>query len=132
MIKSLATAAATVTALTAGVMTPAPAMADGAGCTAIGLKRVCVNVEASGGHVDRVRTIVDAPIDGAHNFVLRTTFFDANRKQIEQHISPLYEGTARKQEFTIHPNKDYPAGRVCASITENGVESPGACASISA
>lgn len=72
---------------------------------------------------------VDAPAGGVNNIVLRITFFDVHNKQVEQRKSRLFTGTT-SERFEIFPRKAYPTGRVCGSLTENGVERPGACLSL--
>jgi hypothetical protein len=145
---TVATLILTVTAL-AGLVAPATAMASAEGCTAFGGFRfkgvsssyVCISVTGKGRHVDRVQASVTAvKPGGVQNIVLRITFFDVHGKQAEQHLSGLRSGTrgtgfdndrkGQAETFTIHPDKDYPTGRVCASFTENGVPRPGACETI--
>lgn len=115
-----------------------PAAASSYGCTTVGNFRfrgvapndLCIFVEGDGLNVESARVRVRAPAGGVNNIVLRITFFDTNRQQGEQHLSRFYSGTRTRENFTIKPNKDYPAGRVCGSFTENGVERPGACVSL--
>lgn len=122
--------------LVGALATPAVASADG--CTPIGNYRikgvspniVCIAVKGKGRHVESARVRMDAPAGGVNNVVLRITFFDVNNKQVEQHVSGLRGGNRKFEAYSIVPNKEYPSGRVCGSITENGVERPGACVGI--
>lgn len=115
-----------------------PAAAESYGCTTVGNYRfkgaspndLCIFVDGDGLNVESARVRVRAPAGGVNNIVLRITFFDTNRRQGEQHLSRLYSGSRTWENFTIRPNRDYPAGRVCGSFTENGVERPGACVSL--
>lgn len=140
MHRKLTTAGITAAALAATLLAPAAAHASSSGCTAIGSYRikgvgpnqVCIGVEGSGLNVERARVDFVAPAGGLNNVVLRITFYDVHNRQVEQNLSRLYSGTRTAEAFTIHPDRDYPAGRVCGSITENGVERPGACVGIHA
>ncbi|WP_300007451.1 hypothetical protein [Pseudonocardia sp.] len=138
MIRSLAATGLTAAALAATLLAPTVAHASSSGCTAIGDYRIrgigpnqlCIAVRGSGLNVESARVDFVAPAGGLNNVVLRITFFDVHNRQVEQHRSRLYSGTRTAEDFTIHPGRDYPTGRVCGSITENGVERPGACVGI--
>lgn len=138
MIRSLTTAGITAAALAATLLAPAAAYASSSGCTAIGSYRIkgvgpnqiCIGVDGDGLNVERATVDFAAPAGGLNNVVLRITFFDVHNRQVEQHLSRLYSGTRVAEDFTIRPDRDYPTGRVCGSITENGVERPGACVGI--
>jgi hypothetical protein len=138
MMRSLTTAGLAAAALAASLLAPAAAHASSSGCTAIGAYRVrgvgpnqvCIAVEGEGLNVERATVDVVAPAGGLNNVVLRITFFDVHNRQVEQHLSRLHSGTRTAEDFTIRPGRDYPTGRVCGSITENGVERPGACVGI--
>lgn len=132
------TAAPLLGALLCTALLVPTASADASGCTPVGNHRVkgaspnnvCIQVEGDGLRVDKATVDFAAPVGGVNNVVLRITFFDVNRTQVEQHVSRLYSGTRTYEKFEITPRKDYPVGRVCGSITENGVERPGACVGI--
>lgn len=134
-MKTLRSKAAAI-ALSAGVLgalfaSPA-AHASSSGCTKFGGWKggsICVSVRGRGLNVERARASISAP-GGITNWELRLTFFDRSGRQYSQYKGGYHSGYASDEYYTIYPNTKFHEGRVCASVSENGVGRPGACVSI--
>jgi hypothetical protein len=68
----------------------------------------------------------------ACNTRMHITYFDTNNRMYRQHNSALSTGCRFDNSWRV--TKGYPitakTGRVCGTVSENGVKKPGACVSI--
>jgi hypothetical protein len=116
-----------------GTLFASPAVhATSSGCTQFSSWKggtICVDVKGRGLNVESAKASIFAP-GGISNWELRLTFFDRSGRQYSQYKSGYRSGTARSETYKISPNTKFREGRVCASVSENGVGRPGACVSI--
>lgn len=126
-------AAALSVSLLGSVFANPKAHASSDGCTQLGkwkVNIVCIAVRGEGLKVKRATASVAAPVGGVTNWELRITFFDRSGNQYSQYTSGYHSGMHSNPKYTITPNTKFREGRVCGSVTENGVAHPGACVSI--
>ncbi len=125
------TAVATlIIGLLGSVFPNSEAHASDRGCTQLGnwfTDGICVSVRGKGLYVERSTAEVLATAGYVSNWELRLTFFDRSGKQYAQYKNGYHSGRAKRDLYTIYPRRNFREGRVCASVTENGVARPGAC-----
>jgi hypothetical protein len=92
--------------------------------------RRCINVQGSGLRIDNIWTTWDRSLTLC-NTRMHITYFDSNGNQYKQHNSALKEGCRFGDSY--QPG-GYPytarAGKVCGTVSVNGVKKSGACVNI--